>query len=271
MQHNSIVNKKVYNVFRRVVSKLLFIVAGLIPVSTLVKSLKKRTQAKNPRDAKAWQIISTAADELGGWGYLSFSQTGEDAVLRNFLRNRKSGIYVDVGANHPIRYSNTYYWYLRGWRGINIEPMIGSKALFDKYRPQDINLEIAVGKRGTSTLFVFKETCFNTMDACLAEKLIKDNISPLIEKRSVDKIPLKEILASHLGEDSIDFLSVDAEGLDTEILASNDWDRFRPCYVIAERHMNDPFRPTDPGIILGSYGYVLVAQTEFSCLYRDNC
>lgn len=259
-----------------------------LPANEIGKALSDRLRHDNCQDAQRvfdalsenlasyaqsneapWQMVSLLADKIGEWGYLSFSQSGEDAVLRNFLRNKRSGFYVDVGANHPIRFSNTYYYYLRGWRGINIEPMAGSKAIFDNYRPRDINLEVAVGKPGTSTLFIFEETCFNTMDDVLAAKLIEDKISPLKEKRTMTKVPLAEILATHCHGASIDFLSVDAEGLDEEVLASNDWDRFRPCYVAAERHANDPSRPMDPRSILQCSGYSIVAQTEFSEIYRD--
>jgi hypothetical protein len=147
--------------------------------------------------------------------------------------------------------------------------MEGSKALFDRYRPQDTNLELAVGKAGTTEFFVFEETCFNTMDSVLAEKLVEEKVSDLKGRRTITKVPLAEILEKYAGDKAIDFLSVDAEGLDEEILASNDWNRFRPHYIIAERHANDPSRPMDPSGILDASGYSLVAQTEFSGVYYD--
>lgn len=58
---------------------------------------------------------------ISGHAKLSFSQEGEDMLLDRFFMNQKDGFYVDVGAHHPERFSNTNYYYLRGWRGINIE------------------------------------------------------------------------------------------------------------------------------------------------------
>jgi hypothetical protein len=55
------------------------------------------------------------------------------------------GFYIDVGAHHPFRYSNTHMLYRRGWRGINIDPIPGAKIAFDRFRPGDINLEMGVG------------------------------------------------------------------------------------------------------------------------------
>jgi hypothetical protein len=74
----------------------------------------------------------------------SYSQEGEDMLLERFLEHRHSGFYVDVGAHHPRRFSNTYRLYRRGWRGLNIDANPGSMALFRHVRPRDINIEAAV-------------------------------------------------------------------------------------------------------------------------------
>src|SRR4051794_10306733 len=71
----------------------------------------------------------------------SYSQEGEDMVLRRVFNNKRGGFFVDVGAHHPRMYSNTYYFYLRDWRGINIDAMPGGMAAFDRMRPGDINVE----------------------------------------------------------------------------------------------------------------------------------
>ena len=57
------------------------------------------------------------------------------------------GYYVDIGAHHPVKYSNTYLLWLNGWSGINIDPLPNVMALFDKYRPKDINLNIVIQKK----------------------------------------------------------------------------------------------------------------------------
>ena len=61
---------------------------------------------------------------------MSYSQQGEDMILKSLFQDHQSGFYVDVGAHHPSRFSNTYFFYLRGWRGINIDAMPGSMAAF---------------------------------------------------------------------------------------------------------------------------------------------
>src|SRR5581483_8094739 len=77
---------------------------------------------------------------------LVYSQEGEDLLLARLFDGQKKGFYVDVGAHHPFRFSNTYLLYLNGWRGINIDAMPGSMAAFRKLRPRDINIECMVSQ-----------------------------------------------------------------------------------------------------------------------------
>src|SRR5665213_3547525 len=78
----------------------------------------------------------------------SYAQEGEDLILAGFfggLIGMRPGFFVDVGAHHPWRLSNTYFFYIRGWTGINIDAMPGSMREFDAHRPKDINIEVAIG------------------------------------------------------------------------------------------------------------------------------
>jgi len=100
----------------------------------------------------------------------SYSQEGEDLILLRIFEKKRIGFYVDVGAHHPFRFSNTYRFYLRGWRGINIDPMPGSMRLFNKFRKRDINLELAVGENeDTLIYYMFNEPALNTFDEGLAK------------------------------------------------------------------------------------------------------
>jgi hypothetical protein len=112
---------------------------------------------------------------------ISFSQTGEDMVIDAFTGGKKRGFYVDVGAHHPIRYSNTLHFYLKSWKGINIDPIPGIMDEFNRFRPKDINLEIAIGESGYCEYYIFQDNAFNTLDKLAAEKIIETNLSQLIK------------------------------------------------------------------------------------------
>jgi FkbM family methyltransferase len=171
---------------------------------------------------------------------LCFGQDGEDLILDRLLGHQKIGFYIDVGAHHPIRFSNTYLFYKRGWHGINIDAMPGSMHAFSRLRPRDINIEVGVAQEpGLLKYYQFNEPALNTFDE---QEAAHKNVPPyrLINTACVPVERLKHLLEQHLpaGQD-IDFMSVDVEGKDHEVLSSNDWDRYRPRIVLAETLRTD--------------------------------
>lgn len=172
----------------------------------------------------------------------SFSSAGEDMILRHILgSDKQDGFFVDVGAYHPTRSSNTYFFYLNGWRGINIEARPGSKALFDRVRPGDINLEIGIsGSRGELTYYFIADD--STMNSFSREFLDHLGIFSEVKREiKVPVMPLAETLERHVPNGRvIDFMNVDVEGYDLEALRSNDWQRFRPKFVVVEDKSVDP-------------------------------
>jgi len=167
----------------------------------------------------------------------SYSQEGEDLVLARILDNLKisTGFFVDIGAHHPIRFSNTYYFYQRGWRGINVDALPGTKYLFDRVRPRDITVECGVGEEsGILEYFLFNDPALNTFSEQEAKK---KNSSPyhIVETMKIPVVTLKQILDQNVpGQIPIDFMTIDAEGFDYKIIASNDWDRYRPRIILIE-------------------------------------
>ena len=167
---------------------------------------------------------------------ISSAQEGEDLILLRLFGNAHRGFYVDVGAHHPFRFSNTCALYMRGWHGINIDADPDAIEAFRGERPRDINLSLGVLQTsGKSTLHVFSDPALNTFDEALAREREKLPGYRLVAKREVETERLDTILAQHLPEGTmIDVLNVDAEGRDLEVLRSSDWRRFRPRCVLVE-------------------------------------
>src|ERR1700726_1466588 len=96
----------------------------------------------------SWAIkgLLRGIEKLDPFVNLAYSQDGEDMILRRLFERQKSGFYVDVGAHHPYRFSNTCYFYRRGWRGINIDPNPEAIAAFRRDRPHDINVCVGVSE-----------------------------------------------------------------------------------------------------------------------------
>ncbi len=182
-------------------------------------------------------------------------------IIRHILgSDKQTGFYVDVGAYHPSQGSNTYFFYCYGWQGINIEARPGSKALFDKVRPRDINLEIGISPhKGELTYHVIDEA--SPMNSFSKEFIDKMRLSHLVKYEvKVPAIPLLEVLESYISPNkTIDFMSVDVEGYDLYVLKSNDWNRFRPNLVIVEDSCIDPLK-SEIVTFMSSVGYTVCAQ-----------
>jgi FkbM family methyltransferase len=194
---------------------------------------------------------------------LCYAQDGEDLILDRLLDGQEAGFYVDVGAHHPLRISNTYLFYLRGWRGINIDAEPGSMRPFRRYRSRDINVECGVAAQpGRLPYYRFDEPALNTFDQ--AEARLKDRPPyRLIEQVDVAVRRLDDLLTEYLpvGQ-GIDFLTIDVEGKDREVLESNDWSLFRPRYVLAETLRTDMLQLAACPVVqfLAEQGYKPVAK-----------
>jgi FkbM family methyltransferase len=213
------------------------------------------------------------AERLDPFVHLSYSQDGEDMILRRLFEGKKRGFYVDVGAHHPFRFSNTCYFHRQGWKGINIDPNPDAIAAFGRERPSDINVCVGVSDAGGSLTFhLFNEPALNTFDADLAAQRVSLPGYRLLETRAVPVRRLDELLAEYLPkEQGIDFLSIDVEGLDLAVLRSGNWSRFRPRILLVEaRERTLRAIDQDPiGAFAVAAGYQLVAKTLNTLIFED--
>ena len=206
---------------------------------------------------------------------LSYGQDGEDLILNRLLDGQENGFFVDVGAHHPVRFSNTYLLYLRGWRGINIDAMPGSMDLFNRVRPRDINIECGVASvAGQMRYYRFNEPALNTFDPGEADK---KNAPPyrLVDTVDVGVERLDVLISKHLPKhQTIDVLTVDVEGKDLDVLRSNDWQEYRPRVILAETLRTDllNFSECPVAQLLIAVGYRPVAKVyNTSFFMREDC
>jgi FkbM family methyltransferase len=203
----------------------------------------------------------------------SYSQEGEDMILRRIFSNKPRGFFVDVGAHHPRRFSNTYFFYQQGWSGINIEPNPSAFRAFLSARGRDINLQVGVSDSpGVLTYFHFNEPALNTFDKNVVKSRLVNTPYKLVKTEEVAVDSLSNILRMHLPKETvIDFLSIDVEGFDLAVLHSNDWQLFRPKCVLAES-LNMTLEDAMKGEIvsfMNSQGYVLFSKTYNTLIFYD--
>lgn len=164
----------------------------------------------------------------------SYSQRFEDLIIDDILGNRKTGTYLDIGAYDPHRLSNTKRFYDRGWRGCNIEPDPRRFQNFLKARPNDINLNVGLSaSAGKLVFFDIAPGALSTFSERRAKEL-REMGARIRKEIEIPVVTMKDVFAEHFKNVSVDFCSIDTEGLDLEILKSNDWNEFRPRVMCVE-------------------------------------
>jgi FkbM family methyltransferase len=211
-----------------------------------------------PRDA------SLLLTEIGSFdACIHFSQLGEDCLLWHRFHETYSGFYVDVGAHDPRRYSNTHLLYrFRNWSGINIDADSRAINRFNMQRAQDINLNVGVSSTpGDFKFTLFQDGAVNTFDQRLADR--QSTQFAIATVTTVPVMRLGDILKEKLPENTkIDYLNIDCEGSDHEVLVSNDWEKYRPGLISVELHDFDLMNPlgNKTVVLLTSIGYRFIAH-----------
>lgn len=166
---------------------------------------------------------------------ISYSQGWEDILLDYLFWFQKKWFYIDIWANHPKRLSNTLLFYKKNWSGINIEPNITLYKEFLKCRKRDINLNVGIGTGEGEYLnfYCIDSDTLSTFDKASAELYEKEG-HKIVEVQKVSIISLNKVFADYVKGEQVDFISVDTEWYDMEVLKSNDWEKNRPGFVILE-------------------------------------
>jgi FkbM family methyltransferase len=174
----------------------------------------------------------------------SYAQNREDVLLDRLFPRGLRGFYVDVGANDPVANSVTKHFYDLGWRGINVEPALAPFERLQEARPRDVNLNLGVSDHeDTLTFHEFPPgiSGVSTFSAELAAWHRERGHAS--EERQVPVTTLAKICAEHV-DGEIDFLTIDVEGHEREVLEGGDWSRWRPKVVVVEATQPATTNPT---------------------------
>ena len=199
------------------------------------------------------------------WVFKSYSQYCEDLIIDCLVNNKQFGVYLDVGANDPNVFSNTKRFYQRGWSGVNIEPDTKLYAKLCRYRPHDINVNIGIGSmKGERTFYEMSADTISTFSEEEVHRFQREGYE-LVSTQKIPVLPLTDIFTRYLADKHVDFMSVDVEGLELEVLKSNDWSRFRPSLAIVEINRGGNEIIT----FLKECGYLLVYTNHTNGIFWD--
>jgi FkbM family methyltransferase len=188
---------------------------------------------------------------------ISYAQNAEDVVLARIFKARRPGFYIDIGAGHPVFDSVTKYFYDNGWHGVNVEPVKEFVAELRSARPRDVNLNAGVmDVEGQSTLYQAPDHMLGQSTLSKDHALAYRHSGVQLREEPVEIVTLAAICDKY-APTAFEFLKVDVEGLEREVLVSGDWTRWRPRVVVVEAidvltHMDISDRWED---VLKSSGY----------------
>jgi len=195
----------------------------------------------------------------------SYSQFGEDIPLLNLIGNGV-GTYIDIGAGHPIRGSNTYALYRRGWSGILIDPILANIESARKYRSRDKSICALCGLDEEATWFYEFETYeLSTGEESRVRQLAEEGVHPS-RKYQIRSMSLRSLGMKASPIDRV-VLCIDVEGAEMTVLRLNDWASFLPPIIVVEEFAPPWLGLSEIQSLLGSKGYELSDRIGLSSIY----
>jgi FkbM family methyltransferase len=191
---------------------------------------------------------------------LSYAQHFEDVYLMRCFRERKDGFYIDVGAGHPVVDNVSFAFYLKGWHGITVEPNPSLAKLSRSLRPRDIGAETLVGSApGQAKFFLVDD--FHGLSTMIGEnaKAAAETYGKKSNELTLPVTTLAELCKKHQPR-AIDFLKIDVEGAEKDVLEGADWKTYRPRVVVIEATMPASPEPNwsgwEPFLLAQKYRFV---------------
>ncbi len=191
---------------------------------------------------------------------LSYAQRLEDYHLACAFAGQETGCYIDIGGGHPVADNVSYWFYLKGWSGLVVEPQSDLLDLYAHLRPRDIAVGTLVGRHDGEADFYAVERLHGLSTT------LPDNARTAVElggKVNTVRMPmttLAALLAKH-EISQVDFLKVDVEGAEADVLAGADWSKFRPKILLVEAvapgSMAQSWDDWEPALLANGYRFAL--------------
>jgi len=217
---------------------------------------------------KAMGIPSSKVVTVFRFGSRVYSANGEDVIVYTLFKllGLETFRYIDIGANDPYRNSNTAYLYVHGCRGICVEPNPGLIELLRTERPEDIVLNIGVGlEQGILPYWMFENDIYNTFSEPIAQG--NSAVMPCIEVKQIPVETISKIIERHNGGVYPNFLQIDIEGLDYEVLQGLDFSHSSPDIICTEVGDEDEEKFN---IMLSDKGFLQFQRTGANIIYIRN-
>ena len=194
---------------------------------------------------------------------LAYSHWGVDLIITKLLNSKNKGIYIDVGCHHPFLNNHSYLLYKSGWVGINIDIDYNSIDMFNFFRKKDVNIQTAVtDHKGEVDLFFYhNRAAKNTIS--------KEFGSGAKEKKKINSDTLNNIIENSKFKNSkIDFVSIDVEGNEMNVLNGFNLKKYKPKLILLEFILPNKkeFYEKDINEITNSEVYKFLIKNEYKLI-----
>lgn len=191
---------------------------------------------------------------------ISYAQRFEDLYLMRCFGGRAEGFYIDIGSGHPVYDNMSFAFYLKGWSGVTVEPNPWLARLSRAVRPRDRHLETLVGAAaGEATFYVVND--FHGLSTMIEghARMAQSQFGKASKAIVVPVTTLGELCEQHAPR-TFDFLKVDVEGAEQDVLLNGDWQNYRPKVVVVEALAPYTLAPAwagwEPFLAMHGYRYV---------------
>lgn len=201
----------------------------------------------------------------------SFSQLGQDLEVLKFYNNKMDGFFIEIGASDGIELSNTYLLEkMYNWKGICVEPVPKRFTLLCKNRPNSLCYDYAVYNESNKSVIFDIANNYDLLSGISAN--IDCHISTVNANKTqitVNTISLNDLLEKSNAPEFIDYMSIDTEGSELEILKTFNFEKYRFGLIHLEHNYLEPKR-TQIRNLLTSNGYTFVGANKFDDCYKHN-
>ena len=205
-------------------------------------------------------------------GRIVFGQEAEDLFVGRLFPEDHIGFYLDIGAYHPVRFSNTYNLYKRGWRGINVEPFREGIEQFKRYRPDDVNVQTLINLTGEeSVYYMFEEPALNTLDQNRKAHLEENTNYRAIGEETIPAMTIMALAEAYIApEQTVDVMNLDIENMEHDVLSTINFDRLKPRVILVENRFFETEEKQRLDSILLPQGYENIISTTKTRVYAQS-
>lgn len=210
---------------------------------------------------------------------LHFSSDGEDYILEKIFGELKNGNYIDIGSHHPILHSNTFLFYLNGWRGVCIDPLPNLKKKYKFFRGEDIFIPSGFTDKKTNEKLTFYHYIKNPDNSTFDKervKVLKNTFSRIpSEEIQVELVNINDIMNSFRNisyANEIHLLNLDVEGFEEKILEDFFKNGYFPWIICVEDlgYLVDDMNKSLIDALMKKNKYKLGMKTFLSSVYIYN-